>query len=149
MTESRLSKAKNEYKSLHPRHQSYLNKLADSEQFPVARAKCAKLYGYKASSYVESMNNANLEARGNILDLFTAQVKLLQLEQKRFHDNKDAAIQRTHPLTQSGFEQLEENRLEAASWNARFLNPVLTNRIYGLHFRNFQTDEMGMVGGFA
>ena len=130
MTESRLIKAKNEYKSLQPRHQNYLNKLADSEQYPAARARDAKLYGYKASSFVESMNKANLEARGNKLDLSTAVVKLLQLEQKRFHNHKDAANQRTNPLTQSGFEQLEENHLGAANWNATFLTPLRAEVTY-------------------
>jgi len=57
------------------------------------------MYGYEASSFVESMNSGNQAVRARGIDIFHAIKILFRLEQKRYLQNKSEADQRTHLMT--------------------------------------------------
>jgi len=73
----------------------YLTKLRDDQQYPAARCALGPhiyMYGRTSSASVESMNAANKSVcHRTSIDLVNATILLLQLEKKRFNEQKEKA----------------------------------------------------------
>jgi len=73
----------------------YLMKVPDNQQYPAARCDMGnniRMYGRTSSASVESMNAANQAVRQRTsVDLVNATILLLQLEKRRYDEQKEKA----------------------------------------------------------
>jgi len=74
---------------------NYLMKVPDNQQYPAARCNMGndiQMYGRTSSASVESMNAANQAVRQRTsVDLVNATILLLQMEKKRYDEQKEQA----------------------------------------------------------
>ncbi len=90
---------------------AYVSQVKDHQQFPAARVAYGArveggtiyMYQHSSSSTAESMNAANKLVRDRMaVDPIKAMILLLNLEAKRYADNKEQAWQWTEVLTPHG-----------------------------------------------
>ena len=97
---------------MHPKERDYLLKLPDNVQYPASQCAMGQnicMYGCSASSGVESMNKANMEARkATAVDALNAAMTLLRIESKRYETFKKMAWQNNLPLTPKRMAAMEE-----------------------------------------
>ena len=97
----------------------YLGTVNDEEVYPAARCNLSRtscMYQRSASSSAESMNHANLAARGRTaVDVVSSTMLLLKLSAARYSAQKEKALSWDHALTPHG-TKLRDNAFEGINF---------------------------------
>ena len=100
------------YNNMHPTDLHYLTKIPNEAQYPAARCTMGDnvyMYSLSASSGIESMNRANMEARkATAVDMLNATMLLIRMESKRFEQFKHQTHKTLTPLTPRGVDLMQE-----------------------------------------
>ena len=90
---------------------NYLTSIDDSAQYVAARCAMGRhvyMYSRSASSGVESMNRANMDARkATAIDMLNSALILIRLESKRYSEYQKMAWKESSPLTPKGMEEMK------------------------------------------